>query len=177
MSACRGIELSTEVNLTSVASDRPPFTFAADPGSRRRMNVMAQSKAVLRRPMRGLEDGMSAIQQSEAAAPRLKSVIVPSCALSCRRSTASHVKPCFTPGDGSRREAWAEGCQQWVAGRPPPGLEDGMNVMQQSEASAPRSKIVIVPSCAPRCSGLTASLVMPSRLAMDRGARFTKLSC
>ena len=70
MSACRGIELSSEGDLASIASDRPPFTFAADPGSRRRMNVLAQSKAVLRRPMRGLEDGMSVIQQSEAAAPR-----------------------------------------------------------------------------------------------------------
>ena len=57
------------------------------------MNVLAQSKAVLRRPMSGLEDGMSAIQQSEAAAPRLKSVVMPSCALSCRRSTATLVKP------------------------------------------------------------------------------------
>ena len=61
MSACRGIELSSEGDLGSIASDRPPFTFAADPGSRRRMNVLAQSKAVLRRPVHGLKDGMSVI--------------------------------------------------------------------------------------------------------------------
>ena len=61
MSACRGIERSSEGDLASIASDRPPFTFAADPGSRRRMNVLAQSKAVLKHSMRGLEDGMSVI--------------------------------------------------------------------------------------------------------------------
>ena len=61
MSAFRGIELSSEGDLASIASDRPPFTFAADPGSRRKMNVLAQSKAVLRLPMHGLEDGMSVL--------------------------------------------------------------------------------------------------------------------
>ena len=55
------------------------------------MNVLAQSKAVLRRPMRGLEDGMSVIQQSEAAAPRLKIVVVPSCATTMLRTDG---EPC-----------------------------------------------------------------------------------
>ena len=78
------------------------------------MNVMAQSKAVLRRPMRGLEDGMSVIQQSEAAAPRLKSVIVPSCALSCRRSTASHVKPSRLAMDRGARRGLTDASSGWL---------------------------------------------------------------
>ena len=81
------------------------------------MNVMAQSKAVLRRPMRGLEDGMSVIQQSEAAAPRLKSVIVPSCALSCRRSTASHVKPLRLAMNHGTRRRLTDASSGWLVVR------------------------------------------------------------
>ena len=117
MSACRGIELSSEGDLASIASDRPPFTFAADPGSRRRMNVLAQSKAMLRRPMREREDGIGAIQQSEAAAPRFKSVVMPSCALSCRRSTATLVKPLRLAMDHGTRRRLTDASSGWLVVR------------------------------------------------------------
>ena len=85
-------------------------------------------------------------------------------------------EPCqaFAPGDGSQREVKADRRHQWMAGHRLHVLKDCTYALQHSEAAAPRSKIVIVPSCAPRCSGLTASLVMPSRLAMDHEARFTR---
>ena len=81
------------------------------------MNVLAQSKAVLRRSMRGLEDVMSAIQQGKAAAPRLKSVVVPSCALSCRRSTATLVKPLHLAMDNGTRRRLTDASSGWLVVR------------------------------------------------------------
>ena len=68
-------------------------------------------------------------------------------------------EPChaFAAGDGSRSEIHEMGLEQSTGGSRAYGLADSMSLLQQSEAAAPRSKIVVVPSYAPRCSGPTAS--------------------
>ena len=80
---------------------------------------------------------MSVIYQSNAAAPRSRNVIVPSCATAMLMTDG---EPChgFAPGYGSRREIHEMGLEQSTGGSRARGPEDSMSSLQQSEAGTPR---------------------------------------